>query len=846
MLNLPLYHLGVYAGINIMLAVALNLPLGYCGMLTLAMGAFFAVGGYAFAYASLALHWGFLPALGVVVLTAVILSLPLAAVAARLKGDHFVVGSWAVQVLLFHLIYNADADAPYGSLRNLTNGPFGVSGVGKPEIWGYKLSGAPEIAALTLILAFGCWMLLSLLVRSPWGRLVAAMRDDELVLRGLGKRTGAPKAVALALSAAMAAVGGAVYASYSTYVHPSQASLEQSVDVLSVLIVGGVGTSAGPIIGGLVYQVLPELLRRLHVGDLLQVGGVSLMPHYSDDHMRMAVFGMLLVVLVHLSPGGLAELFGRLFRRVTSAMPRRDGDGISKEPALAPLPHGDASPVGDNTQPVVLAARALSKSFGGQRVLEDVSFSIRKGEIAVLRGSNGAGKTTLLNILTGHLEPDGGEIIVGESGEGGTFRFAAAGGAYGRHSSNGSRTAFSPESVSAMGISRTWQDVRLFESRTWVDNVAVAAPRQLGERFVAALLLRHAVHKEEIRVRKEADILLEACGAPRDSGPASAAARKGVAMARALNADAKVLFLDEPLAGLSDDDAVAMVGRIEFLARSRGIPVVIIEHATNLPRLATVATTVWDLEDGRIAVRSPEVLKHPKEGHLLPELESWLKEHAGPGGRVIVTSLWNEGMLAVAAPEGSEAAEIILEVENLAGAWEGQLAFGHRRGAGPTDGISLRLRKGQLAVLQAPNGWGKSSFLSCLSGQSEPFQGGAALNSQALEGMPSWDRAGRGLSVMEERSVGFGSLRVAEALRLSGAVRRTLALGSFGMRRVSELSGGELRRVNLLSALRRGRFSAALLDEPFTSLDSASVKRTRHLLSRLARKRAVLLTMPGN
>lgn len=841
MFSLPLYHLGVYSGINIMLAVALNLPLGYCGMLTLAMGAFFAVGGYAFAYASLVLHWGFVPALALVVFTALILSLPLAAVAWRLKGDHFVVGSWAVQVLLFHLIYNADADTAYGSLRNLTNGPFGVSGVGKPEIWGHKLSGAPEIALLALFLSFACWMFLSLLVRSPWGRLVAAMRDDELVLRGLGKRTAVPKAAALAVSAAMAAVAGAVYAAYSTYVHPSQASLEQSVEVLSVLIVGGVGTSVGPVIGGLVYQLLPELLRRLHVGDFFQIGGVALMPHYSDDHMRMAVFGMLLVLLVHLSPGGLAELFGRLFRWSKSRVSRKDGSEITKEVSLSPAsastrPQMNAAAVGESTQPVVLAVRALSKSFGGQKVLEDVAFTIRKGEIIVLRGSNGAGKTTLLNILTGHLEPDTGEIIVGEGGGG----VGDAGAAI------GPRKRLSPEAASVMGISRTWQDVRLFESRTWPDNVAVAAPRQLGERLVAALLLRHAVHKEEVQVLKGAEILLEECGVPRGVASASAAARKGVAIARALNADAKILFLDEPLAGLSDDDGVAMVGRIEALARGRGLPVVIIEHATNLPRLASLATTVWDLEDGRITVRSPEVLKHPKDGHLLPELESWLKDHAGPGGRVIVTSLWNEGMLAVAAPVGSEAAEIVLEVENLAGAWEGQLSFGHRRGAGPTDGVSLRLRRGQLAVLQAPNGWGKSSFLSCLSGHSEPFQGKAALNSLNLAGVPSWDRAASGLSAMEERSMGFGSLRVAEALRLSGAVHRSLARGPFGRRRVSELSGGELRRVNLLSALRRGRFSAALLDEPFTSLDSASVKRTRHLLSRLARKRAVLLTMPGN
>ncbi len=290
-----LIHLLVYLDIYVIVALSLNLVVGYCGLLTLAHAGYFALGGYAYALLTLTLGWGFLPALLAASLVATLFSTAVSLPAWRLKGDFFVLGSLAVQALLFSLLYNwFSAQAPLGSWSNLTNGPFGISGIPRPAIFDYHVNDPVGFLVLATLVMLICAAIFWRLQSSPWGRVLVAMREDELAARGLGKNTRLLKVQALAIACGMVAVAGALYASYVGYLDPSSASLEEGILVLSMVLVGGVGNFRGPVIGAIVLIALPELLRFLHL------------PDAQAANIRLTIYGLLLVLMMHFRPQGIS------------------------------------------------------------------------------------------------------------------------------------------------------------------------------------------------------------------------------------------------------------------------------------------------------------------------------------------------------------------------------------------------------------------------------------------------------------------------------------------------------------------------------------------------------------
>ena len=239
-----LLHLLVYFDIYLIVALSLNLIVGYCGLLTLAHAGYYAIGGYAYALLALKLGWGFIPAAIVGALAAAILSLAVSMPAWRLRGDFFVLASLAVQTLIFTALYNwSSPDAPLGSWRNLTNGSFGITGVPRPSLLGWQISTPLAFAAFATLVAGFCGLLLWRLKSSPWGRLLLVMRDDELAARGLGKNTRLAKVQAFAISGALAAVAGALYAGHVRYLDPSLASLDESILMLSMVAQSEIGVN---------------------------------------------------------------------------------------------------------------------------------------------------------------------------------------------------------------------------------------------------------------------------------------------------------------------------------------------------------------------------------------------------------------------------------------------------------------------------------------------------------------------------------------------------------------------------------------------------------------------------
>lgn len=289
------FHLLIYFQIYAIVALSLNLIVGYAGLLTLAHAGYYAVGAYAYAILALNLGWGFVPAALMGCLVAALLSLALSLSAWRLKGDFFVLVSLAVQALIFSTLYNwHSASAPLGSWHNLTNGPFGITGIPRPSFLGWTPSDPASFALFGGVLLAICGFITWRLTASPWGRVLVAMREDELATRGLGKNTRLLKVQVFAISSGLVAIAGALYASYVRYIDPSTASLDESILILSMVIVGGLGNFRGPIVGAAVLILLPEALRFLQL------------PDAQAANLRMMIYGLLLVLMMHFRPQGIA------------------------------------------------------------------------------------------------------------------------------------------------------------------------------------------------------------------------------------------------------------------------------------------------------------------------------------------------------------------------------------------------------------------------------------------------------------------------------------------------------------------------------------------------------------
>jgi len=289
------FHLLIYVSVYIVLALSLDLVVGYLGRLSLAHAGFVAIGAYVYALATLTLQWTFVPALLLAVAVAIVCSLALSLPSWRFRGDFFIFITLAVGALIHGIVQNWSAPGyEVGSLANLTNGPFGIAGIPQTDIFGIKLDTIESKCALSLVLAGVCASIMYRLTHSPWGRLLKCLRDDELVLRGIGKNVRLIKLQAFSFSCGLAAVGGVIYASYVSYIDPSAASLDESILLLCMICVGGSGNFRGPMVGAIVLVLLPEVLRFTPI------------PQSVAANVRLLVYGLLLLVVVHFRPQGIA------------------------------------------------------------------------------------------------------------------------------------------------------------------------------------------------------------------------------------------------------------------------------------------------------------------------------------------------------------------------------------------------------------------------------------------------------------------------------------------------------------------------------------------------------------
>jgi ABC-type branched-subunit amino acid transport system ATPase component/ABC-type branched-subunit amino acid transport system permease subunit len=386
--------------------VGLNVLVGLAGEVSLGQVGFVAIGAYATAILSGAgvSFWAALALAGVLAATVgALLALP----ALRGTGPYLAM----VTIAFGFIVENASVE-----WERLTGGAGGIGNIAPPRLLGHLFTPTDtallSVAACAIAVAGFGW-----LRRAPLGLILRASADAPAAARAVGADPLPARIAAFVLAALAAGVAGGLMAVTTGYIAPSSFPFSQSILLLLAVVVGGAGTTFGPVIGAALMGLLPELLAGL-------------------EEYRLMIFGVVLLAVLRLAPHGIAGWLARGVRSRTAP----EGDAAR---GLALLrAHGGAP----------LLAEGLSVAFGGVRALADVGFSAEPGAVTAIIGPNGAGKTTLLNVLSGFQRADAGGFAVGPR----------------------ALTATPAHRLARGALARSFQTSRLFESLSVLDNVHVA------------------------------------------------------------------------------------------------------------------------------------------------------------------------------------------------------------------------------------------------------------------------------------------------------------------------------------------------------------------------------------
>lgn len=282
-------HLVILINIYVIITTSTNLMVGLVNMLSLGQAAFYGIGAYLSVLALMVFNLPLIPALLFAMAGTGLLSLLIAYPSLRLKGDYFVLATLGFQLIVFTVLYN---------WISVTRGPFGIPGIPSPKLFGViQISGLWSYLALSSVLVVLVVFLFYHLIHSPFGRALRGVRDDELSMKALGKNVTALKIQAFAISSSFIAIAGFLYATYVSYIDPTSFNLDESIFILSAVIVGGLGNVRGPVVGALLIILLPEALRFIGLPDSIAA------------NLRQIIYGLALILLMRYRPQGLAGTY---------------------------------------------------------------------------------------------------------------------------------------------------------------------------------------------------------------------------------------------------------------------------------------------------------------------------------------------------------------------------------------------------------------------------------------------------------------------------------------------------------------------------------------------------------
>ncbi|MFA5551854.1 MAG: branched-chain amino acid ABC transporter ATP-binding protein/permease [Trueperaceae bacterium] len=519
--------IGMYA----LVVMGLVLLTGYAGLASLGQAAFMGTGAYTAAI--VASRYGVNPWLALIVgvVASVVIAWLIGLVTLRLKG-HFL----ALATLAWGLVIT-------GVLRNwipVTGGSTGLGGATGHRFpplsfFGHELRGD----RLYFVLVWGALLLVLLLtsnlMRSRIGRAIQSLRTGSVAAASFGVNVQSLKMLTFLLAAAFAGLAGGLYAFRERYVVPGIASLDSSIDVLIMAVVGGLTSLWGALAGATIFVLLKEQLQQVMP---LIVGRTG--------NYEIIAFGLIVIIVLQRARRGLMPMLDGL-------LPKPPPKPVREQ--AAPLPPGPSSSVAEGE--ALLALEGVGRNFGGLAAVHELDFDVRKGQITGLIGPNGAGKTTVFNLITGVLQVSAGRIVFGGQ----------------------PIQRKPPHDVARLGVARTFQHLNVIGSMTLLDNVLLGGFARTRSGLVRGMLrLDRAEHES---ARAEALRQLRRVGLGDDPFATADSLPLGklrlLEVARALMADPVLLLLDEPAAGLRRHEKEELISLVKRL-KAEGATVLLVEH----------------------------------------------------------------------------------------------------------------------------------------------------------------------------------------------------------------------------------------------------------------------------
>jgi len=281
-----LFHIIIMINIYIVITTSTNLLVGMTNLLSLGQAALYGIGAYLAVLALMILNLSLIPALLIVILGTALISLLIAYPSLRLRGDYFVLATLGFQLIIFTILYN---------WVSVTRGPYGIPGIPAPVLFGeFVITGIIPFLMLSSCLALCVIAIFYMLIHSPYGRALKAVRDDELSTQAIGRNVTSLKISAFVVSSGFIGISGLLYATYVSYIDPTSFNLDEAIFILSAVIIGGTGNIKGPIVGAVFVVILPELLRFVGLPDNIAA------------NLRQIIYGLMIIILMRLRPKGLA------------------------------------------------------------------------------------------------------------------------------------------------------------------------------------------------------------------------------------------------------------------------------------------------------------------------------------------------------------------------------------------------------------------------------------------------------------------------------------------------------------------------------------------------------------
>lgn len=532
------YHVFITICIFAALSTAWNIVGGFAGQLSLGHAIFYGIGAYA---GIILMNMGISPWLGMFVgaAVAVVVAVGISYPCFRLHGSFFSLATIAF-LEVFRVLALHFRDFTGGATGKMIALKFGWE-------WMVFREKMPP-----LIIAFG--LLLLTLAVAWWirshriGFYLVATRERESAAKAAGVNTVKVRLIAVAVSAALTALVGTFHAMYLTFIEPAAVfSLALSIQIAMFALIGGLGTVFGPLLGVIMLVPISELARGWLGAHAVGLHGF--------------VYGAALVVVVLFMPNGLMGFLARYKRQPEVAK----GQALT----VAAAPRDTERPaIGEP----ILVVDSLQKHFGGLHVTNNVSFSLRQGEILGLIGPNGAGKTTVFNMISGFLKQDSGSVTVrGEDGK--------------------LHTPLTPTDFAAIGVGRTFQIVQPFAAMTVEENIMVGAFHRYQDVREAREVARETAHRMGLAPWLDAEARGLTIGG-----------LKRLEVARVMAMKPRVLLLDEVMAGINQTDVRRAID-LMFQIRDSGVSIIAIEH---------VMQAIMSLSDRVIVLNSGQIIAEGK------------------------------------------------------------------------------------------------------------------------------------------------------------------------------------------------------------------------------------------